>query len=138
MSVERLFCLPALSTEIDVVEAQMTVSRETGLSFQHSCDRIEFCRQLLRRHLRFHQMATYYFYPVKNFHEIEGFWTTSPKPEVIEGNTLGVRCYVPLALSNGIWNGAIGLPVSAGHREVCLFFILFVPLSFANVYRPQF
>ena len=71
-------------------------------------------------------MASYYFYPVKNFHEIEGFWTISPKPEVIEGNTLGVKCYVPLALSNGIWIRAMGLPVLAGHPEVCFFH--YVPL----------
>ena len=73
-------------------------------------------------------MASYYFYPLKNFHEIEGFWTISPKPEVIEGNTLGVKCYVPLAVSNGICVTALGLPVLAGLREVCL--SLFCPPKF--------
>ena len=77
---------------------------------------------LIRRHLRFHQMATYYFYPVTDFHEIDGFLVIAPKPEVIDRYSLGLKCYVPLALSNGIWVRAIGLPVLVGHREVCLFF----------------
>ena len=85
-------------------------------------------------------MATYYFYPVTDFHEIDGFLVIAPKPEVIDRYILGVKCYVPLALSNAIWVRAIGLPVLVGHREVCFFYLLFIlsPSSFANVYRPQF
>ncbi len=83
-----------------------------------------------------HQMATYYFYPVTDFHEIDGFLVIAPKPEVIDRYSLGVKCYVPPALSNGIWTRTLGLPVLEGLREVFFFFLS--PSSFANVYRPQF
>ncbi len=72
-------------------------------------------------------MATYYFYPVKDFHEIAGFWTISPKPEVMDGYTQGVKCYVPPALSNGIWTRTLGLPVLEGLHEV--FFSVFLSPS---------
>ena len=32
-----------------------------------------------------------------------------------------VKSYVPLALSNGTWMRAVGLPVWAGHRQPCFF-----------------
>ncbi len=70
-------------------------------------------------------MATYYFYPVTDFHEIDGFLVIAPKPEVIDRYSLGVKWYVPPALSNGTWVGAVGLPVLEGLREV-FFFCLFV------------
>ena len=73
-----------------------------------------------------HQMATYYFYPVTDFHEIGGFLVIAPKPEVIARYCLGVKCYVPLALSSGIWIKAVGLPVLAGHRQVFFFVCLFL------------
>ena len=82
-------------------------------------------------------MASYYFYPACQKLEIGCFSTIFQKPEVIKGNTLGVKCYVPLALSNGIWIRALGLPVLVGHRDVCFFYFC-PPSSFANVYRPQF
>ncbi len=65
-----------------------------------------------------HQMASYYFYPACQKLEIGCFSTIFQKPEVIKGNTLGVKCYVPLALSNGIWVRTLGLPVLEGLREV--------------------
>ena len=45
-----------------------------------------------------------------------------------------VKSYVPLALSNGTWLRAVGLPVWAGHRRPCFF----VSGNFARGYRPQF
>ncbi len=85
-----------------------------------------------------HQMASYYFYPVKDFHEIDGFLVIAPKPEVIERYCLGVKYYVPLALSNGLWMRAIGLPVLVGHRRVCFFVFCppcFLPTSTGHSFR---
>jgi len=76
---------------------------------------------LVKAPSRFHQMASYYFYPACRKLEIGRFCTIFQKPEVIERYTQGVKCYVPLALSNGIWIRALGLPVLVGHREVCFF-----------------
>jgi hypothetical protein len=69
-------------------------------------------------------MASYYFYPASQKLEIGGFSPIFPKPEVIERYCLGVKCYVPLAVFNGIWVTALGLPVFAGLREVCFFLFL--------------
>ncbi len=79
-----------------------------------------FCFSVFKAPSSVHQMASYYFYPVTDFHEIDGFWTISPKPEVMAGYTQGVKCYVPPALSNGTWTRTLGLPVLEGLHEVCL------------------
>ena len=82
-------------------------------------------------------MASYYFYPACQKLEIGCFSTIFQKPEVIQGNTLGVKCHVPLALSNGIWIRAMGLPVLAGLREVCLSLCppLVLPTSTGHSFR---
>jgi hypothetical protein len=43
-----------------------------------------------------------------------------------------VKSYVPPALSNGLWLGAIGLPVWTRNRRVCLFFFSFCPHGFCS------
>ena len=50
---------------------------------------------LLRRRTLVPKSASLYFYPVGNFHEIDGFWTIVQKPEVIERNGLGGNVLCP-------------------------------------------
>ncbi len=57
---------------------------------------------------------------------------------MIERYSLGVKCYVPLALSNGIWVRTLGLPGLEGLREVCFFLFFCPPLEIGKAYRPQF
>jgi len=49
----------------------------------------------LRRRTRLTEVRSLLILSGQNSHGIEGFWTISPKPEVIERHTLGVKWYVP-------------------------------------------
>jgi hypothetical protein len=49
----------------------------------------------LRRRTREPKSASLCFYPVGNFHEIDGFWTIVQKPEVMERIGLGGNVLCP-------------------------------------------
>ena len=94
--------------------------------------------KLLRRRTQFTEVGNLLLLSGHRFPRNRRFLVIAPKPEVIERYRLGVKCYVPPALSNGTLMRAIGLPVWAGHRQVCHFVFLFVRTDFAHAYRVQF
>ena len=78
----------------------------------------------LRRRTRVPKSASFYFYPVGNFHEIDGFWSIVQKTGSDREERFRGKCSVPGPVSNGILMTAVGLPVWSGRRQVCHFVIL--------------
>jgi len=55
----------------------------------------DFGKSVFKAPSRFHQMASYYFYPASQKLEIGGFSPIFPKPEVIERYCLGLNVMCP-------------------------------------------
>jgi len=85
----------------------------------------------LRRRTRFTEIGIFIFLSGPKFPRNRRFFTDSAKTGSAGAERFRVKSYVPPALSNGIWMGAIGLPVWTGNRRVCLFFH-FVRTDFAH------
>ncbi len=84
------------------------------------------------------EIGVFIFLSGKKFPQNRWFLSDSAKTRSDRAERFRRKSYVPPAVSNGIWMRAMGLPVWAGHGQVCHFFFHFVRTDFVAAYRPQF